>query len=119
MNVFENYPFSFYIGKDEQGVRDLVEYGELYKEHLLQIPVKYEDINNSWNLIFALNEKLSLLIDICEDEQIDVDKLPRALKIAEEVIKKEENAEKTASMSVIASAIKTAISYNSPLLIWW
>jgi hypothetical protein len=22
-------------------------------------------------------------------------------------------------MSVIASAIKTAISYNSPLLIWW
>jgi hypothetical protein len=119
MNVFENYPFSFYIGKDEQGVRDLVEYGELYKEHLLQIPVKYEDINNSWNLIFALNEKLSLLIDICEDEQIDVDKLPQALKIAEEVIKKEENAEKAASMSVIASAIKTAISYNSPLLIWW
>ena len=38
---------------------------------------------------------------------------------AEEVIKKEENAEKAASMSVIASAIKTAISYNSPLLIWW
>ena len=119
MNVFENYPFSFYIGKDEQGVRDLVEYGELYKEHLLQIPVKYEDINNSWNLIFALNEKLSLLIDICEDEQIDVDKLPQALKIAEEVIKKEENAEKAASMSVMASAIKIAISYNSPLLIWW
>ena len=119
MDVFENYPFSFYIGKDEQGIRDLTEYGELYKEHLLQIPVKYQDIDNSWNLIFALNEGLSLLIDICEDEQIDVDKLPQALKIAEEVIKKEENAEKAASMSVIASAIKTAISYNSPLLIWW
>lgn len=119
MNVFDNHPFFFYIGKNEQGVRDLEEYGELYTEHLLQIPIKYQDIDNSWNLIFALNEGLSLLIDICEDEQIDVDKLPQALKIAEEVIKKEENAEKAASMSVIASAIKTAISYNSPLLIWW
>ena len=119
MNEYGSYPHFFYIGKDEQGIRDLTEYGELYKEHLLQIPVKYEDIDNSWNLIFALNEGLSLLIDIYEDEQIDVDKLPQALKIAEEVIKKEENAEKAASMSVIASAIKTAISYNSPLLIWW
>ena len=35
------------------------------------------------------------------------------------VIEKEENAEKAASMSVIASPLKTAISYNSPLLIWW
>ena len=119
MNEYGSYPHFFYIGKNEQGVRDLTEYGELYKEHLLQIPVKYEDIDNSWNLIFALNEGLSLLIDIYEDEQIDVDKLPQALKIAEEVIKKEENAEKAASLSVIASAIKTAISYNSPLLIWW
>lgn len=119
MNAYGSYPHFFYIGKNEQGIRDLTEYGELYKEHLLQIPVKYEDIDNSWNLIFALNEGLSLLIDIYEDEQIDVDKLPQALKIAEEVIKKEENAEKAASMSVIASAIKTAISYNSPLLIWW
>ena len=119
MNEYGSYPHFFYIGKNEQGVRDLTEYGELYKEHLLQIPVKYEDIDNSWNLIFALNEGLSLLIDIYEDDQIDVDKLPQALKIAEEVIKKEENAEKAASMSVIASAIKTAISYNSPLLIWW
>lgn len=118
MTPFETHPYFFYIAKDEQGIHDL-EYGELYKEHLLQIPVKYQDIDNSWNLIFALNEGLSLLIDIYEDEQIDVDKLPQALKIAEEVIKKEENAEKAASMSVIASAIKTAISYNSPLLIWW
>ena len=119
MNAYGSYPHFFYVGKNEQGIRDLTEYGELYKEHLLQIPVKYEDIDNSWNLIFALNEGLSLLIDIYEDEQIDVDKLPQALKIAERVIEKEENAEKAASMSVIASAIKTAISYNSPLLIWW
>ena len=109
MTPFETHPYFFYIANDEQGIRDLTEYGELYKEHLLQIPVKYEDIDNSWNLIFALNEGLSLLIDIYEDEQIDVDKLPQALKIAEDVIKKEENAEKAASMSVIASAIKTAI----------
>lgn len=119
MNVFDNYPFYFYIGKDRQGICDLKEYGELYKEHLVQIPIKYDDINNSWNLIFALNEELSLLIDICEDEQIEVEKLPQALKIAERIISKEVNAEKAASMSVIASAIKTAISYNSPLLIWW
>jgi hypothetical protein len=119
MYKFEtHHPFFFYVGKDEQGVADLY-YGATYKEHLLEISVKYEDINNSWNLIFALNEGLSLLIDICEDETIEVDKLPQALKIAQEVIKKEENAEKAASMSVIASAIKTAISYNSPLLIWW
>lgn len=65
------------------------------------------------------NEELSLLIDICEDEEIDIDKLPQALKIAEEVIKKEESIKKATSMSIIASAIKTAISYNSPLLIWW
>ena len=119
MDTIYMHEYFFYIGKNEQGIRDLTEYGELYKEHLLQIPVKYEDIDNSWDLIFALNEELSLLIDIYEDEQIDVDKLPKALKIAERVIKKEENAEKAASMSVIASAIKTAISYNSPLLIWW
>ena len=119
MNVFDNHPFFFYIGKNEQGVRDLKEYGELYKEHLLESPIKYQDIDNSWNLIFALNKELSLLIDICEDEEIDVDKLPKALEIAEKVIEKEENPEKAASMSVFVSAIKTAISYNSPLLIWW
>ena len=119
MNEYGSYPHFFYVGKNEQGIRDLTEYGELYKEHLLQIPVKYEDIDNSWNLIFALNEGLSLLIDIYEDEQIDVEKLPAALEIAERVIEKEENAEKAASMSVFVSAIKTAISYNSPLLIWW
>ena len=119
MYKFETrHPFFFYIGKDEQGVKDLY-YGATYKEHLLEIPIKYQDIDNSWNLIFALNEELSLLIDICEDEEIAVDKLPKALQIAERVIEKEESAEKAASMSVIASAIKTAISYNSPLLIWW
>ena len=118
MNVFENHPFFFYVGKDEQGVADLY-YGTAYKEHLLEIPVKYQDIDNSWNLIFALNKELSLLIDICEDEEIDVDKLPKALEITEKVIEKEENPEKAASMSVFVSAIKTAISYNSPLLIWW
>lgn len=118
MSPVDTHPYFFYIAKDEQGVRDL-EYGNLYKEHLLQIPVKYQDIDNSWNLIFALNEELSLLIDVYEDEQIDVDKLPAALKIAERVIENEENAEKTASMSVFVSAIKMAISYNSPLVIWW
>ena len=119
MYKFEtHHPFFFYIGKDEQGVKDLY-YGATYKEHLLEIPIKYQDIDNSWNLIFALNEELSLLIDICEDEEIAVDKLPKALQIAERVIEKEESSEKAASMSVIASAIKTAISYNSPLLIWW
>ena len=118
MSPVDTHPYFFYIAKDEQGIRDL-EYGDLYKEHLLQIPVKYQDIDNSWNLIFALNEELSLLIDIYEDEQIDVDKLPTALKIAESVIEKEEKAEKATSMAVFVSAIKTAISYNSPLVIWW
>ena len=76
MSPVDTHPYFFYIAKDEQGIRDL-EYGDLYQEHLLQIPVKYQDIDNSWNLIFALNEELSLLIDIYEDEQIDVNKLPK------------------------------------------
>lgn len=118
MNVLDNHPFFFYIAKDEQGIRDL-EYIDLYKEHLLQIPVKYQDIDNSWDLIFALNDELSLLIDIYEDEQIDIDKLPKALKIAQKVIEKEQDTDKVASMSIFVSAIKTAISYNSPLVIWW
>ena len=118
MNVFENYPFFFYVGKDEQGIADLY-YGATYKEHLLEIPIEYKDIDNSWDLIFALNEELSLLIDICESEEIPVDKLPKALKIAKIVIEQEENTEKAASMLAIQSAIETAISYNSPLLIWW
>ena len=41
------------------------------------------------------------------------------IETAERIIAKEENAEKVASMSVFASVIKTAISYNSPLVIWW
>ena len=119
MYKFEtHHPFFFYIGKDEQGVKDLY-YGATYKEHLIEIPIKYQDIDNSWNLIFALNDELSLLIDICESEEIDIDKLPQALKIAERVIAEETNPEKAASMSEIASAIRMAISYNSPLLIWW
>lgn len=119
MNAFHNYPFYFYIGKDEQGVRDLREYGELYKEHLLQIPVEYRDIDNSWNLIFALNEKLSLLIDICEDETIEVAMLPKALKIANDILEKEQDTNNKVSISKFISAIETAISYNSPLLICW
>lgn len=118
MTPIETHPYFFFIAKDKQGIRDL-EYGDLYKDHLLQIPIKYQDIDNSWNLIFALNKELSILIDIYEDEQIDIDKLPNALKIAERIIEKEENAEKVSSMSIFVSAIKTAISYNSPLLIWW
>lgn len=113
-----HHPFFFYVGKDEQGVEDL-QYGATYKEHLLEIPVKYQDINNSWNLIYALNEELSLLIDICEAEEIAADRLSAALEIAEGVIGREKNAENVASMSVFVSAIKTAISHNSPLLIWW
>lgn len=119
MNAFDNYPFSFYIGKDAQGINDLREYGELYKEHLLRIPVEYQDIDNLWDLIFALNEGLSLLIDICEDETIEVDILPRVLKIANDILAKEQDANKKASISKFISAIETAISYNSPLLIWW
>lgn len=119
MNIFDNYPFSFYIGKDDQGIRDLKEYGELYKEHLLQISIEYQDIDNSWDLIFALNEGLSLLIDICEDELIDAEKLPKALKITESILEKEQDPNKKASISKFLSAIKTAIQYNSPLLIWW
>lgn len=119
MNIFDKHPFYFYIGQNEQGVSDLKEYGELYKEHLLQIPIKYQDIDNSWNLIFALNEKLSLLIDICEDEQIEVDMLPKALKIANDVLEQERDVNKKTSISKFISAIEAAISYNSPLLIWW
>jgi len=118
MNAYGSHPYFFYVGKDEQGVKDLY-YGATYKEHLVEIPIEYQDIDNSWNLIFALNEELSLLIDIYESEEIPSDKLPQALKIAERVIAKEESAEKVASMSVFVAAIKTAISYNSPLLIWW
>lgn len=119
MNAFHNYPFYFYVGKDEQGVSDLREYGELYKDHLLQVTVEYQDIDNSWNLIFALNEELSLLIDIYEDETIEVNMLPKALKIANDILEKEQNISKKTSISKFVSAIKTAISYNSPLLIWW
>lgn len=120
MYTFEtHHPFFFYVGKDEQGIRDLKEYGELYKEHLLAIPVKYQDIDRSWDLIFALNDRLSLMIDICEAEEINVKKLPEALKIAEDMIEKEKDAEKAASMKIFASAIQTAIFYHSPLLIWW
>lgn len=119
MNILDNHPFFFYVGKNEQGISDLNEYGELYKEHLLQIPIKYKDIDNLWNLIFALNEGLSLLIDVCEDETIKVDMLPKALKIANEILAKEQDASKKVSISKFISAIETAISYNSPLLIWW
>lgn len=119
MNAFHNYPFYFYIGKYEQGINDLREYGELYKEHLLQITVEYQDIDNSWDLIFALNEELSLLIDICENETIEVDMLPKALKIANNILRKEQDINKKSSISKFISAIETAISYNSPLLIWW
>lgn len=116
--TFETQPRFFYVGKDAQGIKDL-HYGELYKEHLVQIPIKYQDIDNSWNLIFALNDELSLLIDIDESEVIVSEKLQKALEIAERVIAKESDPTKIESMSVFLSAIKTAISYHSPLLIWW
>lgn len=119
MNMFEGHPYFFYVGKDEQGISDIKEFGELYKEHLIEIPIQYQDIDNSWDLVFVLNEGLSLLIDIYEDEQIEVDMLPKALKIANVVLKKEKNADKKASISKFISVIETAISYNSPLLIWW
>ena len=108
--------FCFYIGKDEQGAKDL-DYGDLYKEHLLKIPIKYQDIDNSWDLIFELNEQLSLLIDIVEEEFIELDKLPTALKIAEEFYEKEKDPEKKKSISIFVSVIKKAIELNSPILI--
>lgn len=118
MSPVDTHPYFFYIAKDEQGINDL-EYGATYTEHLLEIAVAYQDIVNSWDLIFALNDKLSLLIDIYEDEQIEVDMLPKALKIANDILRKEQDANKKSSISKFISAIETAISYNSPLLIWW
>lgn len=118
MSLLEMHPFLFYIAKDEIGLRDL-ECGATYLEHLLEISIEYRDIENAQTLIHALNDKLSLMIDIFEDEQIEVNMLPKALKIAESFLEKEMDADKAASISKFISAIKTAISYNSPLLIWW
>lgn len=118
MNAVDEHPFFFYIAKDKQGLKDLV-YGETYKEHLLEVPIERQDIDNSWDLIFALNEKLSLMIDIYEDEQIELSALPKALEITEMILKKEQDSNKKRSISKFLSVIKTAISYNSPLLIWW
>lgn len=118
MSPVDTHPYFFYIAKDEKGINDL-EYGATYTEHLLEIPVAYQDIDNSWDLIFALNEGLSLLIDIYEDETIEVDMLPKALKIANDVLEKEQDVNKKMSISKFISAIETAMSYNSPLLIWW
>lgn len=118
MSQVDSHPFLFYIAKDEQGIKDL-EYGATYAERLLEIPIAYQDIVNSWDLIVSLNDKLSLLIDIYEDEQIETDMLPKALQIAIDILEKEQNANKKASISKFISAIETAISRNSPLLIWW
>lgn len=118
MSALDKHPFFFYVAKDEQSIKDL-EYGDTYKEHLVEIPIERKDIDNSWDLVFALNEKLSLMIDIYEDEQIETALLPKALTIAETILKKEQDPEKKDSISKIVSVIKTAISYNSPLLIWW
>lgn len=110
--------YYFYIAKDEQGIKDFY-YGELYKEHLLQIPIEYQDIDNSWDLIYELNDKLSLMIDIYEDEWITVEKLPRALAIAEETLSCELDPDKKKSISIFVSVIKKAIELNSPILIHW
>lgn len=118
MDKYDNHSYFFYIAKDDQGIKNL-NYGTNYKEHLIEIPIKYQDINNSWNLIFALNEELSLLIDIYEDEIIDVMMLPKALEISEYIISKEINADKVVSMSIFVSVIKMAIEHCSPLLICW
>lgn len=118
MSPVDTHPYFFYIAKDAQGINDL-KYGATHTEHLLEIPVAYQDIVNSRDLIFALNDKLYLLIDIYEDEQIEVNMLPKALKIANDILEREQNANKKASISKFISAIETAISYNSPLLIWW
>ena len=118
MSPFETRNYYFYITKNEQGVKDL-DYGDTIKEHLLQIPIKYEDINNLYDLIFALNDKLSLLIDVDEDEFIENDKLPTALKIAEEFYEKETDPEKKKSISIFVSVMKKAIELKRPLLIWW
>ena len=118
MTALDKHPFFFYVAKDEQGIKDL-EYGDTYKEHLVEIPIERQDIDNSWDLIFALNEKLSLMIDVYEDEQIEVALLPKALTIAEAILEKEQDPEKKDSISKFVSVINTAISYNSPLLIWW
>lgn len=118
MSQVDPHPFLFYIAKDEQGINDL-EYGATYTEHLLEIPIAYQDIVNSWDFISALNDKLSLLIDIYEDEQIETDVLPKALQIGIDILEKEQNNDKKVSISKFVSAIETAISYNSPLLIWW
>ena len=118
MTIHDDDPFYFYIGKDEQGIKDL-EYGDLYKEHLLQVTIKNKDIDNMWDLIFELNDKLSLMIDIYEDELIKVEILPKALKIAEDFYEKETDPEKKKSISIFVSVIKKAIELKSPLLIWW
>ena len=110
--------YFFYVAKDEQGIKDFY-YGELYKEHLLQIPIKYQDIINCRSLISNLNKKLSLLISIDEDEWITVEMLPSALKVAEEFYEKEADPEKKKSISTFVSVIKKAIELNSPILINW
>lgn len=118
MNTTQQHSYIFFIAKDEIGLNDL-KYGATYQDHLIKITIEYSDITNAQNLVFELNDKLSLMIDIYEDEQIELNMLPDALKIAENIYKKETDKEKRASMYKFIKAIKTAILYSSPLLIWW
>ena len=114
------------------GIRVEVPFGKQYLEGFVL------EINNDKEKDIELKDIRRLIDDevILNDELLELGKyikkstlctlisayqvmLPKALKIAESFLEKEMDADKAASISKFISAIKTAISYNSPLLIWW
>ena len=64
---------------------------------------EYSELRKKRGLFQKFDEKLGIMIDVCEEERIDNEKLADALQIANNLLKKQEN-------KVVVQAIKKVIN---------
>lgn len=118
MATQKEHAFKMYIPMNKKGEEDL-EYMRFDSPNVKDIDIDKGDIDNCWNVIFELNDKLSLLIDIYEDETIPAKQVSEALTICRSFLAGETDNKKISAIQKIIGALELANTYNSPLLLWW
>ncbi len=103
------------VPKDERAMKDY-DYGVQKKEQMEEIilsEVQYEALDNT-GVFDEINEKCGIIIDDYEEEVLELDKIPTALEVVNQLISNNKNEELIKLKRILELAIryKTIVGFD-------
>lgn len=103
------------VPKDERAMKDY-DYGVQKKEQMEEIilsEVQYEALDNT-GVFDEINEKCEIIIDDYEEEVLELDKIPTALEVVNQLISNNKNEELIKLKRILELAIryKTIVGFD-------